>query len=189
MHVAGEPLTLGMVALFRPRKGVEVLLEALALLRASGAPVRLHAVGPFETPEYEQDVLELVRRLALQETVTWTGFRSDIAAEFRHMHVFVLPSLFGEGMPMVVLEAMAAGLPVVATRIEGVPQVVRHGQDGLLVEPNDPAALADTLLQFARNEAGAEALGDSGWKRQREHFSDVSMAERVAAVYQEVLES
>jgi len=101
----------------------------------------------------------------------------------------VLPSLFGEGMPMVVLEAMAAGLPVVATRIEGLPQVVRHGQDGLLVEPGDPAALADTLLRLARGESSAGRLGDSGWQRQREHFSDVSMTERVAAVYEEVLES
>ena len=188
-YVPGEPLTLGMVALFRPRKGIEVLLEAMARLHARGVRARLHAVGPFETPEYERTVMELARRLGLEGSISWTGFRSDVAEEFRRMHVFVLPSLFGEGMPMVVLEAMAAGLPVVATRIEGLPQVVRHGQDGLLVEPGDPAALADTLLRLVCGESSAERLGDSGWQRQREHFSDVSMAERVAAVYEEVLES
>ena len=88
---------------------------------------------------------------------------------------------------MVVLEAMAAGLPVVSTRVEGIPQVVRHGQDGLLAEPGDAQGLADALLKVARGEVNTEALGDSGWRRQREHFSDVSMAARVAAVYREVL--
>lgn len=186
-YVPGEELTLGTVALFRPRKGVEVLLEAMARLQALNVRAHLHAIGPFETPEYARSVFELTQRLGLEESVTWTGFMSDISAEFRRMHVFVLPSLFGEGMPMVVLEAMAAGLPVVSTRVEGIPQVVRHGQDGLLAEPGDAQGLADALLKVARGEVNTEALGDSGWRRQREHFSDVSMAARVAAVYREVL--
>jgi glycosyltransferase involved in cell wall biosynthesis len=183
----GEPLTLGMVALFRPRKGIEVLLESMPRLHSIGVRVNLHAVGPFETPEYERSVLDLARQLGIADAVTWAGFRSDIAAEFRHMHLFVLPSLFGEGMPMVVLEAMAAGLPVISTRVEGIPQVVRHGLDGLLVDAGDPKSLAEALLQFVRGEVSAEAIGDSGWQRQREHFSDVSMAGRVATVYREVL--
>jgi len=187
--VPGQELALGMVALFRPRKGVEVLLDAMARLQAMNVPVNLHAVGPFETPEYERSVLELTRRLGLEKSVTWAGFTSDVFAEFRRMHVFVLPSLFGEGMPMVLLEAMAAGLPVVSTRVEGIPQVVRDGQDGLLAEPADPQGLAGALLRFARGEVDCEAMGDSGWHRQRENFSDVSMAASVAAVYREVLGS
>jgi glycosyltransferase involved in cell wall biosynthesis len=183
----GEELVVGTLALFRPRKGVEVLLEALARLRALQVPVRLHAVGPFETRAYEESVMDLVRRLELQEAVHWAGFRSDVGAEFRRMHVFALPSLFGEGMPMVVLEAMAAGLPVVSTRVEGIPQVVRDGQDGLLAAPGDPQGLADALHRFATGKASAQAMGDSGWQRQRRHFSDVSMAAGIASVYREVL--
>jgi glycosyltransferase involved in cell wall biosynthesis len=185
----GQKLAVGMVALFRPRKGVEILLDAVARVQAEGVRISLHAVGPFETPDYERSVLDLTRRLGLEQSVTWTGFKSDVLAEFRQMHLFALPSLFGEGMPMVVLEAMAAGLPIVSTRVEGIPQVVRDGQDGLLVEPGDPQGLADALLRFARGEVNGEALGDSGWQRQREHFSDVSMAARVAAIYREVLRS
>jgi glycosyltransferase involved in cell wall biosynthesis len=185
---AGEELTLGMIALFRPRKGVEVLLEAMAKLRPQGVHVRLHAVGPFETPEYERAVLELARRLGVAEQITWAGFRSDMAAELRRMQLFVLPSLYGEGMPMVVLEAMAAGLPVLSTRVEGIPEVVRHGTDGLLATPGDAADLAAALLRFVRGEADAAAMGDSGWQRQRERFSDRSMAAGVAGVYREVLQ-
>ena len=184
----GEELTLGMIALFRPRKGIEVLLQAMAQLQQQGARVRLHAVGPFETPEYERSVLELAQRLNVAGAVTWAGFRSDMAAEFRRMQLFALPSLYGEGMPMVVLEAMAAGLPIVSTRVEGIPEVVRHGQDGLLAEPSDPTDLAAALLRFVRGEVDAAAMGDSGWQRQRERFSDLSMAAGVAGVYREVLQ-
>ena len=182
-------LTLGMVALFRPRKGIEVLLEAMSQLRAAGVPVRLHAVGPFETPAYERTVVDLTRNLGLQDVVTWAGFRSDISAEFSRMHVFVLPSLFGEGMPMVVLEAMAAGLPVVSTRDRGHSEIVRHGQDGCWSKPGDSHALADALLRFCRREVGAGRLGDSGWQRQRENFSDISMAAGVANDLPEVLKT
>ena len=188
-YVPGEPLRLGTVALFRPRKGIEVLLEAMAELRKSGIASTLHAVGPFETHDYERKVHELVRRLGLESDVHWTGFRSDMAAEFRQMHVFVLPSLFGEGMPMVVLEAMAAGLPVVSTRVEGIPQVVRDGQDGLLVDPGNARELAQALAVIARGERSTDAMGDSGRERQRTNFSDESMAAQVAAVYREVLTS
>jgi len=187
-YVPGQELTIGMIALFRPRKGIEVLLESMARLRAANAHVLLRAVGPFETPDYERSVHALTRQLGLEGSVTWTGFTSDIGAEFKQMHLFVLPSLFGEGMPMVVLEAMAAGLPVVSTRVEGVPQVVRHGQDGLLAEPGDTQGLTNALLRFVQGEANAEAMGDSGWSRQRECFSDVSMAASVAAVYTDVLQ-
>lgn len=186
-YTPGDELVIGTMALFRPRKGVEVLLESMSQLRRDGLPVRLHAVGPFETPAYERAVMERAQGLGLGEAVTWTGFRSEVADEFRHMHVFVLPSLFGEGMPMVVLEAMAAGLPVVGTRVEGVPQVVRHGEDGLLAEPADARGLAAALARIARGEVDAAAMGENGRRRQRSQFSDVAMAERVANVYREVL--
>jgi glycosyltransferase involved in cell wall biosynthesis len=188
-YVPGQELVLGMVALFRPRKGVEVLLEAMGRLRAIGVPVRLHAVGPFETPVYEQSVIDLTRSLGLQDAVTWAGFCSDVVAEFRRMHVFVLPSLFGEGMPMVVLEAMAAGLPVVSTRVEGIPEVVRDGQDGLLATPGSAEELSAALLRIVRGEVDPGVLGDSGRQRQRERYSDESMASGIAKVYREVLDS
>lgn len=186
---AGESgaMTVGMVALFRPRKGLEVLLKALALLKNEGHGLRLHAVGPFETPEYEASVRRLVDQLELAGDVHWTGFTANVGAEFPHMNIFALPSLFGEGMPMVVLEAMAVGLPVVSTRVEGIPEVVRDGQDGLLVEPNSPEALAAALRRFATGAVNPATLGDSGWQRQRALYSDVAMAQGVADVYREVL--
>jgi glycosyltransferase involved in cell wall biosynthesis len=179
--------TLGSVALFRPRKGLELLLEAIALLRADGLPVELRAVGPFESRVYEHDVHRRVDRLGLSPFVTWTGFTHDVAAELARMDLFVLPSLYGEGLPMVVLEAMAAGVPVVATRVEGVPEAVRDGIDGLLAPPGDTPGLARTILQVIRGKSDWQALRQTAHARQSQYFSDRSMARGVARAYERIL--
>ena len=93
--------TLGTVALFRPRKGVEVLLEALAAVRSWGLDVRLRAVGGFETLAYETAILGLADRLGVTSAIDWTGFTRDVNAELAKIDLFVLPSLFGEGLPIV----------------------------------------------------------------------------------------
>ena len=131
--------TVGTVALFRPRKGFEVLLESIASLRQLGVPVRLRAVGGFESPEYETAVRRRADQLGLNADIDWVGFTRDVDAQWSRMDVFVLPSLFGEGLPMVVLEAMAACVPVIATRVEGVPEAIDDGVEGVLVEPSDSA--------------------------------------------------
>ena len=179
--------TLGMIALFRPRKGLEVLLEALALLRGRGLPVRLRAVGSFETPEYESHIRQLAGQLNLESAIDWAGFARDIDGELAHMDLFVLPSLFGEGLPMVVLEAMSAGLPVVASAVPGVPEAVRDGVEGLLVEPSNPTALAAAIGRFVSREVSWNRLGSGALLRHAECFSDVRMASDVARVYDRVL--
>ena len=126
--------TLGIVALFRPRKGLEVLLEAMAKLRRQGMNVHLRAVGPFASPRYAAEIAGHVRRLGLTHDVSWIGLTRQVTDELAKMDLFVLPSLFGEGLPMVVLEAMTAGVPIVATRVAGIPEAIRHAQDGVLVE-------------------------------------------------------
>ncbi len=180
--------TLGTVALFRPRKGLEVLLEALARLRAEGIAVRLRAVGTFETPEYEQHVLALARRLGLEQAIAWTGFTSQVHAELIQMDLFVLPSLFGEGLPMVVLEALGAGVPVVASQVEGIPEAVRDGIEGLLVPPGDAGALAGAIRRVVGGQVNWRALAEAARDRQRSQFSDVAMAAGVAEVYRRVLD-
>jgi glycosyltransferase involved in cell wall biosynthesis len=180
---------LGMAALFRPRKGLEVLLEALATLRAEGVPVQLRAVGTFETEAYRRQIDEHVERLGLAAAIDWRGFQQDINRELAAMDLFVLPSLFGEGLPMVVLEAMAAGVPVVATRVTGTPEAIRDGLDGLVVEPGDGAALAGAVKQIVGGGIDWAALRASAHERHAERFSDRRMAADVARIYREVLDA
>jgi glycosyltransferase involved in cell wall biosynthesis len=181
--------TLGVVALFRPRKGIEVLLEAMAILHRQGVPVHLRAVGTFESPAYEAEILACVDRFRLNEHVTWIGFIRDVTAELQKMDLFVLPSLFGEGLPMVVLEAMAAGTPVVATRVSGTPEAIRHGRDGVLVEPGNAHDLAQKVADVIGGQYDWGRLRASALERHAKRFSDRVMAAGVAAVYREVLDS
>ena len=182
--------TLGMAALFRPRKGIEVLLGALALLRSQGYDVRLRAIGPFETSAYEREVHALVSQLNIADAIDWTGFVSDVHAELRQVDLFVLPSLFGEGLPMVVLEAMAAGLPVVASNVEGIPAAIRDRLDGLLVEANDPQKLAATIAEIIKLASSHDyaAMCNNVRERHAAQFSAAAMAANVARVYHEVLD-
>ncbi len=184
---AGGTFVFGTVALFRPRKGIEILLQAIARMIADGAAVKLYAVGPFETEDYRQTVMALGSGLGLEDAVDWVGFSDNVYREFQNMNAFVLPSLYGEGMPMVILEAMAAGLPIVGTRVEGVPEVVRHGRDGFLAAPGNVAALQQAMTDMAMDPEKTVAFGDQCRERQRACFSDVSMARAVAAVYDDLL--
>jgi glycosyltransferase involved in cell wall biosynthesis len=179
--------TLGMVALFRPRKGVELLLEALSLLRKQGLDVCLRAIGEFETPEYERQVRGLAQTLGLEPWIDWTGFCSNVPAALPQLDALVLPSLFGEGLPMVLLEAMAAGVPVVATRVEGVPEAIVDGVEGVLVEPQSATALAAGIERLVSGQADWTALRTNARLRYERQFSVRHMAQAVAAVYREVL--
>ena len=179
--------TIGMAALFRPRKGIEVLIDALAIVRRRQGDVRLRAIGAFETAEYEKQVKEHATAAGVAEAIEWTGFCTDVPAKLAELDLFVLPSLFGEGLPMVVLEAMAAGAPVIATRVEGSPEAIRDRVDGLLVEPQNAESLAVGIEEFLSGNLDWSLLRESAWRRQRECFSDRSMAEGVALAYNRLL--
>ena len=179
--------TLGTTALFRPRKGTEMLLETLALLKKRGVDVQLLAVGPFETPEYEDKIKTLASELGVQDLITWTGFVNDVETWFKKMDAFVLPSLFGEGLPMVLLEAMALGTPVISAEVEGVNQAIRNGRDGLVFEPGNCDALAGCVQGLVDGNYDWQAIRKSGLQRQRESFSDTSMAQGVAELYTRLL--
>ncbi len=179
---------IGMIALVRPRKGIEVLLQALALLSNDEQRITLDVIGGFETEAYESDVRKTIRNLGLQSTVTLCGFTNDVPSAIRGLDAMILPSLFGEGMPMVVLESMACGVPVIATRVEGTPEVVRHGREGLLANPNDPRSLADAILEFTSDRRRWAEMSVQAWNRHQERYSDVRMAHKTASVYRHVLD-
>ena len=180
--------TLGTIALFRPRKGLEVLLEAMAELRDRGHLVRLRAVGRFETPDYEQKIHALVAKLDLSNAIDWVGFTSDVNAEFAKIDLFVLPSLFGEGLPMVILESMAAGVPVVATNVEGVTEAIIDGESGIVAIPNDPNNLAQRIEGVLVGHVDWRDIRLNALARHAEFFSDLAMARGVASVYDEILQ-
>ena len=137
-------------------KGQAVLLEAAALLRQRGLEFALTIVG--DGPLREA-LRATARDLGIEDNVTFAGSvgQDDIAAHYRNADLFCLPSL-REGVPVVLMEAMASGVPVIASRIMGTPELVEHDVTGLLVAPGRADALADAIMRLAADRALCERL-------------------------------
>jgi glycosyltransferase involved in cell wall biosynthesis len=185
----GPGWTFGMVALLRPKKGLETLLEALAQMHRRKLPFVMRIVGAFESAAYERRMRALAAQLGIAECVQWAGFSSDVAGELSRIDVLVLPSLYGEGMPMVLLEAMAGGVPVVMSALDGMQEAVQDGVTGLLVEPGRAPALADALTRFIAGNVDWQAMSNAATLRHRDGFSDRLMCSAVAAVYRRLLQN
>ena len=161
------------------QKGHRFLLEAAAQI--PHARFVLAGDGP------ERGNLEAqARELELGDRVRFLGYRDDIPDLLASCDIFVLPSLF-EGLPLSVLEAMAAGRPVVSSAIGGTDEAVVQEETGLLVPPGDAGALARALLRVLSDASLATKWGDAGRSRVREHFSAATMVEGVTGVYSELL--
>jgi glycosyltransferase involved in cell wall biosynthesis len=170
------------VARMYPRKRLGDLLEAAALLRGRVPGVQVRVVG--RGPEWEA-VRRLRDGLGLAETVALLGdvSREALWNEYAGAQVFCLPSV-QEGFGIVFLEAMAAGLPIVACRTSAVPEVVEDGRTGVLVPPRDPAALAGALAALLGDPARRRALGEAGGRAVAAYTP-----ERVAARFLGAVES
>ncbi|MBW3622868.1 MAG: glycosyltransferase family 4 protein [Armatimonadetes bacterium] len=175
----GETLTGIVVARVDRLKDHASLLRAMALLREIGVPLTLLIAG--DGPERES-LENLARELRLQEEARFLGFRSDVPDLLAASDFFVLPSTT-EGLPLSVLEAMAQGLPVVATAVGGVPELIEDGRSGILVPPKDPATLAAALLSIAKDPAVRAALGQAARRRVEDEFTFTAMVEQYNRLY------
>jgi glycosyltransferase involved in cell wall biosynthesis len=173
---------LAMTAVLRPQKAIHVMLGAMAILGRTHPNVRLLLVGPGES----RDLRAAAARLGVADAVSFMGSRGDVANILAGANVGVLSSDF-EGSPLAVLEYMAAGLPVVATDVGGLPQMVRHGSTGFLVPPRDPDALAESVERLLDDPVLARSMGERGRARQRRDFSTETMVMNVSDLYERLL--
>jgi glycosyltransferase involved in cell wall biosynthesis len=163
------------------QKGHHYLLQAASLVPT--AVFVLVGDGP------ERASLEAqARALGLSDRVTFLGYRNDVGDLLTTCDLFVLPSLF-EGLPLSVLEAMAAGKPVVATAIGGTDEAIVQGYSGLLVPPGDPVTLAAAIRTVLSDPKLARRLAAAGKARVHEHFSADAMIQKVTHIYEEILSS
>jgi glycosyltransferase involved in cell wall biosynthesis len=175
----------GSVAMFRGSKGHDHLLEAFQLLRAEVPGARLLLVGDGIRRQW---VESLAHERALGDAVVFAGFRDDVPALLAAMDCFALASTRTEGVPQSLLQAFAAGTPVVATRIGGIPEVVEDGRTGLLVPPEDPRALASALAAVLRDGAAARERAARARRLVEERFSHRAAVGRLLALYEELLD-
>ena len=136
--------------------------------------------------QYQRELEDWARRLGLGDRVIFTGHRADAAQLMYALHVFVLPSWM-EGLPVSVLEAMAAARPVIATLVGGVPEVVQDGKTGILVSPKNAEELADAIIYLLENPNIAVNMGLRGQARVREHFALSRKLDEIMALYNKVV--
>jgi glycosyltransferase involved in cell wall biosynthesis len=180
LGLAPDHIAVGTLAHFTPRKAHADLLAAVRLVAPQEPGVRWlwAGEGPLETELKAQ-----VERAGLSERVRFLGFRTDAPRLHRAFDILALPSLV-EGLPLVVLEAMASARPCVVTAVSGNPEVVADGVTGILTPPKDPGAMAAALLKLARDPELRAAMGQAGRRRVMDHYT----LDRMVATMQAVLE-
>ena len=149
-------LVVGTIARLVPVKGIRYLIEAAALLNWPGTTFLIVGDG-VERPFLEKKV----RELGITDNVVFAGMRSDIGEMLAAMDIFVQPSL-NEGMGKTIIQAQSAGLPVIASRVQGIPDALQEGLTGLLVRPGAPGAIADAVKLLAGDPALRRRMGTSG---------------------------
>ncbi len=183
---------LGVVAQLSPWKGQDTAIDALRLLCEQGVDAHLLLIGSakfvaratrFDNETYVASLRAQVARAGLEERVSWLGEREDVPELVRALDVLLLPSSeepFGRAL----IEAMALGVPVLATKVGGPPEIVHDGREGFLLAPREPAAWAAAVRRIVEHHELAAAMGRAGRERVREAFT----AERHAAAMLDVYE-
>jgi glycosyltransferase involved in cell wall biosynthesis len=179
----GGNKVVGMIARLDLQKGFEYLLLAARELCGVFPVLKVVIVG--EGPD-RQAIENMIQRFGLQANVILAGQHSDMPAIYAAMDIFVLPSL-NEGLPMTILEAMAASRPVIATRVGAIPSVIKNGETGLLVDPGDVNGLRDALARLLIDSDLCRRMGSAGHNWVSENYTSEAMALKYREMYDEVL--
>jgi len=177
-------VVIGYIGRLHAEKGPRYLVEAARLMARSADTFEIVFVG--DGPE-AATLRALVQDCGLSDRVRFAGMQTDVTAFLRSFDVLAIPSL-EEGLPTVAMEALACGVPIVATAVGGTPEVNEHLSTGLLVPAADPASLAHALRTLVTNEPLRRRLGQAGPRVAEEKFQASRMLTQTAAVYEEVLQ-
>ena len=187
----GDALRVLAVGRIVAKKGFDLLVEACAELRGRGVPFEAAIVG--QEDEHSGAVRERIARHGLDGRVRLLGpmGQADLLAEYRRASALCMPCRLladdRDGIPNVLVEAMAAGTPVVATGVSGIPELVQDGVNGVLVAPEDPEALADALLRLHGDPALRGRLASAGRETVARRFDGPAQAERLAELFREAV--
>lgn len=172
------------VAVLREPKGIQFMLQALPIILEKIPNVHYLIVGD---GEYKTPLVELAKSLGLQKHVTFAGRRTDIPELLACSHLFVLPTLI-DALPTVLIEALAAEKPIVASNVGGIPEIVENNVNGCLVPPGEPSKLAEACIRVLEDGNTAHQFILAGRQKAQQQFDVKVQAQRLIEIYEEVLE-
>jgi glycosyltransferase involved in cell wall biosynthesis len=178
-HIPPDAWVIGTVARLVPQKALHILIEGYARYRGRATqPSRLVLVG---RGPLEDELKSQAQELGIADEIVWAGFREDIPAVMRAFDLFALTSSY-EGFGLVLLEAMSAAKPVLATKVSAIPEIVEDNETGLLCRPGDTSSIADALAKF--ESAGTRRkMGDAGLRRAQTSFTLARMNSEIESLY------
>ena len=168
-------------------KGVREFVDAATLVRKARSDVVFTLLGAPDDGNPTSVSSQQVRSWAAGGVIEWWGYREDVADVLACSHIAVLPTYYGEGIPKTLLEAAACSRPIVATDVPGCREVVRHGDNGLLVPVRDAHALADAILALADDPDRRAAMGTESRRRAETEFSAERIHQETLEVYERAL--
>lgn len=180
-------IVIGLVGRLTPIKGHPLFLKAMARVARVYPGVKFQIIGDAPKPQYKEELLSLVKHLGLTDQVEFLGTRYDIPELLSKMTVLVAPSVGEEAFGRVVIEAGAAGVPVVATRMGGLVDILENEKDGLLVPADDPRILADAVIRYIKDPEFAKNCAASLRKKVEQEYSLDLMFQKTVKVYEEIL--
>ena len=188
-HSGEKPkeIVIGVIGRLTPIKGHPLFLKAMARVTRVMPQVKIQIIGDAPKPQYKEELMLLAKNLGLQSVTEFMGTRYDISQLLSKMSVLVVPSVGEEAFGRVAIEAGACGVPVVATRIGGLVDIIEHEKDGLLTPPDDPRILADAVLRLLKEPDLAASFARSLRQKVERDFSLDDMFERTLKVYHEAV--
>jgi glycosyltransferase involved in cell wall biosynthesis len=177
-------IVVGLIGRFSPGKGHEELLQAAAGIRKRHRDVRFLIVGEASNGEeaYAAELRRLYESLELGDAVIWAGFRSDVPRVLSAMDILAFPS-HAEAFGVVLIEAMAMGLPVVSSNCDGVLDIVVDGETGVYIEPRNPGSLAEGLEKLVTRPELRRTMGEAGRKRVEKEFDQNVLLGKLEEIY------
>ena len=184
LRLNGDEFLVGTVGDIIARKGQKYLFDAIDKIVKEVPNFKLVLLGRFHRQEpYVRKLRSLVMRKQLYNRVKWLGLRENVQDFMSAFDLCVVPSV-EEPLGLVAMEALAAGTPVVASRTGGLPEIVQHQTNGLLVPPKDSAQLADAIIEMARDASRREEMGAAGKAMVMQKFDPANLARQVESIYQ-----
>ena len=178
------PVKIAVVARMIAPKGIAEAVAAVQQVRAAGMSVELHLFGAPDPANRQSIPEQKLLQWSRQPGIAWHGHTADVAGIWRQHHIAMLLSSYREGLPRALVEAAATGRPIVTTNVPGCREVVRDGQEGILVSPGDVEAAARALMRLSEDRGLRERMGAAAYARFRERFTVDAVKQTVRKLYQ-----